>query len=57
LSVGDEVKSVARDGAIVATPARGVREKQSLRQLTSRIPKGYGVEEMDWGRSLGKEAW
>jgi excisionase family DNA binding protein len=34
-----------------------VRGKYSLRQLVSRIPKGYKAEEADWGAPVGKEAW
>ena len=57
VSVGDEVDVAVRDGAIVVTPVRRVRGKYSLRQLVSRIPKDYKVEEADWGAPVGKEAW
>ena len=57
VSVGDEVDVAVRDGAIVVTPVRRVRGKYSLHQLVSRIPKGYKVEEVDWGKPVGKEAW
>ena len=57
ISVGDDVDVRARDGLIVVEPARRVRGKQSLKELVSRIPKNYKVEETDWGQPVGKEVW
>ena len=57
LSVGDDVDVTAQDGVIVIAPARCVRGRQSLKDLVSRIPKGYRTKETDWGEPLGKEAW
>jgi len=57
ISVGDNVDVTARDGVIVIAPVRRVRGKQSLQELVSRIPKRYKTEEIDWGKSVGKEAW
>ena len=54
ISVGDAVDVTARDGVIVIAPAR---RKKSLRELVSRIPKGYRAEETDWGKPIGGEAW
>jgi len=57
ISVGDDVDVSVRDGLIVVAPARRVRGKKSLKELVSRIPKGYKTEETDWGQPLGKEVW
>jgi len=57
LSVGDDVDVTAQDGVIVIAPARCVRGRQSLKDLVSRIPKGYRAKETDWGEPVGKEAW
>lgn len=47
LPVGNEVKVVARDGVIVVTPIKRVRDKNSLPNLVSRISKDYKTEEVD----------
>lgn len=57
ISIGDDVDVSARDGVIVITPVRRIRGKQSLKDLVSRIPENYEIEEIDWGRPVGREAW
>jgi antitoxin MazE len=57
LAVGDDVDVTARDGLIVIAPARRIRGRQSLKELVSRIPKGYKIKETDWGKPVGREAW
>jgi len=57
ISVGDDVDVRVRDGLIVVELARRVRGKRSLKELVSRIPKSYKVEETDWGKPVGKEVW
>jgi len=57
LAVGDDVDVTAQDGLIVIAPARRIRGRQSLKELVSRIPKGYRAKEMDWGKPVGRETW
>jgi antitoxin MazE len=57
LAVGDDVDVTARDGLIVIAPARRIRGRRSLKDLVSRIPKGYRANETDWGEPAGREAW
>jgi antitoxin MazE len=57
ISVGDDVDVTTKDGLIVIAPMRRIRGKQSLKELVSRIPKGYKAEEMDWGKPTGGEVW
>jgi antitoxin MazE len=57
ISVGDDVDVTTRDGVIVVAPVKKVRGKHSLRELASRIPKGYAVGELDWGEPVGREVW
>jgi antitoxin MazE len=57
ISIGDDVDVTARDGIIVIAPVSRVRGKRSLQELVSRIPKDYEVEEIDWGKPVGREAW
>jgi antitoxin MazE len=57
ISIGDDVDVSTRDGVIVITPVRRVRGKQSLQDLVSRIPENYEIEETDWGKPVGREAW
>jgi antitoxin MazE len=57
IAVGDEVDVAVQDGRIVIAPARQVRGKHSLQALVEAIPNDYRVQEVDWGKPLGKEAW
>jgi antitoxin MazE len=57
LAVGDDVDVTARDGVIVIAPARRIRGRRSLKELVSRIPKGYKAKETDWGEPVGRETW
>ena len=57
ISVGDDVDVTTKDGLIVIAPARYIRGKRSLKELVSRIPKGYKAEETDWGEIKGGEVW
>ena len=57
IGVGDEVKIVVRKGRIIVEPLSKIRGKYSLEKLVSQMPKGSQVEEVDWGRPVGKEAW
>jgi len=57
IEVGDEVKVVVEDGALIVTPVRRIRGGHDLRELVRRIPKGTGREKLDWGPPVGREVW
>jgi len=57
INVGDRVSISARKGRIIVQPVTKARAKHTLKQLVSRMPKGYQTEEMDWGPPVGKEVW
>ena len=57
IRVGDEVSVTAESGRIVIEPLTKVRGRYDLKDLVSRMPKGYRAREADWGEPVGKEAW
>jgi antitoxin MazE len=57
ISVGDEVSVSARRGQIVVKPAVRVRGKYRLRELLSRMPKQSAPQEVEWGKTEGREVW
>jgi antitoxin MazE len=57
IGVGDEVQVSVRGGRIIVEPVNKVRGRFNLTELVAKIPKGYRAEEIDWGTSMGKEAW
>jgi antitoxin MazE len=57
MNVGDEVHVSVRGRKIIITPAEKVRGKYDLKDLVSRMPKNYRVEEVEWGTPVGKEEW
>ncbi len=57
IGVGDEVTVTVRGGRIIVEPLTKVRGKYKLQELIAKIPKGQRHEELDWGMSVGKEAW
>ncbi|MDR4493870.1 MAG: AbrB/MazE/SpoVT family DNA-binding domain-containing protein [Nitrospirales bacterium] len=57
MEVGDEVKVSVRGRKIIIEPVKKVRGRYDLKELVSRMPKNYQVEEVDWGVPVGKEEW
>lgn len=56
-SIGDEVKLYTQEGKIIIEPVKQVREKYELKDLVAKIPEDYKANEIDWGKSVGKEVW
>ena len=57
MNVGDEVSISVQKGRIIVESATKVRGKYDLKELISKIPQEYQVEELDWGEPVGKEEW
>ena len=57
VNVGDEVRVSVRGRKIIIEPVEKVRGKYDLKELVSRMPKNYRVEEVQWGTPVGKEDW
>ena len=57
INVGDEVNVSIQEGRIIVEPMTKVRGRYDLKDLVSRMPETYQVEEVDWGPPVGKEVW
>ena len=57
INVGDEVNVSVQKGRIIVEPATRVRGRHDLKELVSRMPKGYQAKELDWGSPIGREVW
>jgi antitoxin MazE len=57
VNVGDEVRVSVRGRKIIIEAVEKVRGKYDLKELLSRMPKNYRVEEIEWGAPVGKEDW
>ena len=57
IDVGDQVRVSVQDGRIIVEPVSRVRGSHDLRELVSRMPEDYQVQEMDWGPPVGREVW
>jgi antitoxin MazE len=57
VNVGDEVRVSVRGRKIIIEPVEKIRGKHDLKELVSRMPKNYHVEEVEWGAPVGKEEW
>ena len=57
VNVGDEVRVSVRGRKIIIEPVEKVRGKHDLKELVSKMPKSYHVEEVEWGAPVGKEEW
>jgi antitoxin MazE len=57
VDVGDQVNVSVRDGKILIEPVKKIRGKYNLKNLVSKMPKQYRVEEASWGPAVGKEEW
>ena len=57
MAVGDEVTVSVRGRKIVIEPVKQPRRRYDLKELVSRMPESYQVEDVDWGAPVGKEEW
>ena len=57
INIGDQVNISVKKGQIIVEPVTKVRRKYDLRELVSKMPQNYQVEELDWGEPVGKEVW
>ena len=57
IDVGDEVNVSIQKGRIVVEPMPKVRGRYDLKELVSRMPEKYQVDEVDWGSPVDKEIW
>jgi antitoxin MazE len=57
ISIGDNVDVTVQDGLIVISRVKYIRDKYNLKELVSRIPKGYKTGDINWGKPVGKEVW
>ena len=45
------------EGKIIVKPITGVRGRNNLKELVSKIPERYQVKETDWSPPVGMEVW
>lgn len=57
LNVGDEVQVTIQNGRIIIETATKAYKRADLKALLSQMPDDYQVEELDWGKPVGKEEW
>lgn len=57
INVGDKVNVSVKDGTIVINSLKSPSGAYDLKELVDKMPKGYEVEEVDWGAPVGKEEW
>jgi len=57
INIGDQVNISVQKGRIIVEPVTKVRGKYVLSELVSKMPKTYQIEEVDWGKRVGKEMW
>ena len=58
IEVADQVHVSGEARRIIVEPlVSRVRGSHDLRALVAGMPKDYQVEETDWGRPVGREAW
>lgn len=57
INVGDEVEIVVSERQILVKKAQRSKPKYDIKELVSRIPKGYKAREESFGPAVGKEEW
>ena len=57
IQIGEEVDITIQDGKIIVEPTRRTHGRYRIRDLASKMPKGYEPNEEDWGDPMGREAW
>jgi antitoxin MazE len=57
INVGDKVEIVVGERQILVKKAAESKPKYDIRELVTRIPKGYKGKEVSFGPAVGKEEW
>lgn len=57
IDVGAQERVSVQVGRLIVEPVARVRGSHDLRELLSRMPRDYEVEEADWGPRVGREVW
>jgi antitoxin MazE len=57
IMIGEEINISANNGKITIEPTHKIRGKYDIRDLISKMPKDYKVEEEIWGIPSGYEVW
>jgi antitoxin MazE len=57
IDVGDDVNIQVKDGTLIVTPEKRIRDRHKIEDLVARIPKGYQNREVGWGKPTGREVW
>ena len=57
IKIGEEVTISANNGKIIVEPTYKIRGKYDIKDLISKMPEDYEVEEENWGIPSGREVW
>ena len=57
INIGDELNILVNNGKIIIEPLNNIRNIYNIKKLVSQMPETYSLEEMDWGKPVGKEEW
>ena len=57
IKIGEEVTISANNGKIIVEPTHKIRGKYNIKDLISKMPEDYEVEEENWGIPSGREVW
>jgi antitoxin MazE len=57
IKIGEEVNISAQEGKIIVEPTHKIQGKYDIKDLISKMPKDYKVEEESWGSPSGQEIW
>lgn len=57
IKIGEEVTITEENGKIIIEPTYKIRGKYDIKDLISKMPNNYEVEEENWGAPSGSEAW
>lgn len=57
MNVGDEVQVTIQNGRIIIETAIRTRRRADLKALLAQMPEDYQLEELNWGKPVGKEEW
>jgi antitoxin MazE len=57
IDVGDKLNIFVNNGKIIIEPLNNIKNKYTIKELVSKMPKNYSSGEFDWGNPVGKEEW
>ena len=57
INIGEDIDITVHEGKIIVEATNKIHDRYKIKDLVSKMPKDYEVEEENWGAPIGQEVW